>query len=74
MDLYFSKKGQKGDFKIVTQILVDEWISLTSFYCLSIIFPSLDKKCLIRAKTCRKIKIPNIRGYKHIGFEPWGYR
>ena len=56
MDLYFSKKGQKGHFKIVTQILVDEWISLTSFYCLSIIFSSLGKKCLIRAKTCRKIK------------------
>ena len=67
MDLYFSKEGQKGDFKIVMQILADEWISLTCFYCLSIVFPSLGKKCLIRPKTCRKIKIRNAWGYKRIG-------
>ena len=67
MDLYFSKEGQKGDFKIVMQILADEWISLTCFYCLSIVFPSLGKKCLIRPKTFRKIKIRNAWGYKRIG-------
>ena len=67
MDLYFSKEGQKGDFKIVMQILADEWISLTCFYCLSVVFPSLDKKCLIRPKICRKMKIRNAWGYKQIG-------
>ena len=49
------------------QILADEWISLTCFYYLSIAFPSLGKKCLIRPKTCRKIKIRNAWGYKRIG-------
>ena len=67
MDLHISKEGQKGDFKIMMQILVDEWISLTYFYCLSIAFPSLGKKCLIRPKTCRKIKVRNAWGYKRIG-------
>ena len=46
MDFYFSKEGQKGDFEIVMQICADEVISLTCFYCLSIVFPNLDKKCL----------------------------
>ena len=41
-------------------------LSLTCFYCLSIVFPSLGKKCLIRPKTCRKIKIRNAWGYKQI--------
>ena len=67
MDLHISKEGQKGDFKIMMQILVDEWISLTCFYCFSIAFPSLGKKCLIRPKTCRKIKVRNTWGYKRIG-------
>ena len=49
------------------KILADEWISLTCFYYLSIVSPSLDKKCLIRLKTCRKIKIRNASGYKQIG-------
>ena len=56
MGLYFSKEGQKRDFKIMMQILVEDWISLTCFYCLSIAFPNLGKKCLIRPKTCRKKK------------------
>ena len=54
-------------FKTVMQILADEWISLVCFYCFFIIFPSLDKRCLIRLKTCRKIKIWNAWGYKRIG-------
>ena len=37
MGLYFSKEGQKEDFKIVMQIYADEWISfnlfLLSLYC-----------------------------------------
>ena len=65
--LIFSKEGQKGDFKIVMQMLVNEWISITCFNCFSIVFPSLGKKCLIRLKTCRKIKIRNAWGYKRIG-------
>ena len=40
---------------------------LICFYCLSIVFPSLGKKCLIRPKTFRKIKIRNAWGYKRIG-------
>ena len=48
MDLYLLKEGQKGDFKIAIQICADEWISLTCFYCLSIVFLSLGKRCLIR--------------------------
>ena len=67
MDLYFSKEGQKGDFKIAMQICAHEWTSLTCFYCLSIVFPSLGKTCLIRLKNCRKIKIGNAWGYKRIG-------
>ena len=67
MDFYFSEEGQKGDFKIAMQILADEWISLTCFYCLSIVLPSLGKKCPIRLKTCRKINIQNAWGYKRIG-------
>ena len=67
MELHFSKEGQKGDFKIAMQILANEWISLTCFYCLSIVFPSLGKKCLIRPKTCRKIEIRNALGFKRIG-------
>ena len=47
-DLYFSKEDQKEDFKIMMQICADEWIPLTCFYCISIVFPSLGKKCLIR--------------------------
>ena len=66
MELDFSKKSQKEDFEIVMQICAHEWISLTCFYCLSIVFPSLDKKCLIARKTCRKIKIQNAWGYKQI--------
>ena len=46
------------------QIWADEWISLTCFYCLSVVFPILCKKCLTRPKTCRKIKIRNACGYK----------
>ena len=67
MDLHFSKEGQKGDLKIVMQILADEWISLTCLNYLSTVFQSLDKKCLIRPKTSRKIKIRNVWGYKRIG-------
>ena len=66
MDLYFLKEGQKGDFKIAMQILANKWISLTGFYCLFIVFESLSKECLIRPKTCRKIKTQNAWGYKQI--------
>ena len=38
-------------------------LPLLPLYC----FPSLGKKCLIRPKTCRKIKIRNAWGYKWIG-------
>ena len=65
--IFQKRVKKKKDFKIVMQILVDEWISLTCFYCLSIVFPSLGKKCLIIPKTCRKIKIRNSSGYKRIG-------
>ena len=67
MYLYFSEEGQKGDFKIAMQICADEWISLTCLYCVSIVFPSLDKKCLTRPKSYKKIKTRNAMGYKRIG-------
>ena len=73
MDLYFSKQGQKGDFKIVMQILADEWISLTCFYWLSVVFPSLGKKCLIRPETCRK-KNEMHEVINRLTYELWGYR
>ena len=44
LGLYFSKEGQKGYFKIVMQICADEWISLTCFYCLSIVISKSRQK------------------------------
>ena len=49
------------------QIYAEAWISLTCFYWFSMVFPSLGRKCLIRPKTSRKIKIRNAWGYKRTG-------
>ena len=42
--LIFFKRGSKENFKIVMQIHADECISLTCFYCLSIVFPMFRQK------------------------------
>ena len=72
MDLYFSKESQKGPFKIIMQICADEWISLTYFYCLSVVFPSLGKKCLISPKTCKKLKYKMVGVINGLAYELWG--
>ena len=42
--LIFFRRWSKGDFKIVMQIYMDQCISVTCFYCLSIVFTMFRQK------------------------------